>query len=108
MLRRKFNGHLTAAASCLTAGCAHWKDNENLVRLAIAGSTGLQYLPHILASELGFYRQNGIEVAPGKPGRRLEGDACASGWQRSCSGRLLRSSGAHHRAGAERFGPSPF
>jgi NitT/TauT family transport system substrate-binding protein len=48
----------------VTAGCSYWQANENLVRLAVAGTTaGLQYLPHVLASELGFYQQNGIELA---------------------------------------------
>jgi NitT/TauT family transport system substrate-binding protein len=63
MLRRKFNTYLTGAASCVTAGCGHWQENKNVVRLAVAGTTGLQYLPHILASELGLYQQNGIEPA---------------------------------------------
>jgi NitT/TauT family transport system substrate-binding protein len=46
------------------SGCSYWKGNENHVRLAIAGSTGsLQYLPHLLASQLGFYRQNGVELS---------------------------------------------
>jgi NitT/TauT family transport system substrate-binding protein len=63
MLRRIFNTELLAASCVITTGCGLWKENERLVRLAIAGSSGLQYLPHILASELGFYEQNRLELA---------------------------------------------
>jgi NitT/TauT family transport system substrate-binding protein len=63
MLRRKFNTQLVAASCAFTSGCGLWKENEKLVRLAIGGSTGLQFLPHIIASELGFYKQNGLEMA---------------------------------------------
>ena len=63
MLRRRFNSNVMAVSCALTTGCGLWKENQRLVRLAIAGSSGLQYLPHILASELGFYEQNGLELA---------------------------------------------
>ena len=62
MPRRSFNRQFATACCTMAAACGRGDSHRNLVRLALAGSSGLQYLPHILASELRFYERNGIEV----------------------------------------------
>jgi NitT/TauT family transport system substrate-binding protein len=63
VLRRSFSRQFAVASCAITAGCGRGKNGRNSIRLAIAGSSGLQYLPHIIASELGLYEQNGMELA---------------------------------------------
>src|SRR5687767_7611328 len=63
MLRRSFSRQVTLASCVMAADCGRGKNDRNPVRLAIAGSSGLQYLPHILATELRFYEQNRVELA---------------------------------------------
>ena len=66
---RRWRSLATAAlASCasaivvFSASCAGERGPGRLVRIAIGGQTQMVYLPTTLAQELGFYKEEGLEV----------------------------------------------
>lgn len=54
---------LIAAAWLMTSGCSKSPTGQTPVRLAIGGQAQMVYLPVTLAVELGYYRQQGLDVA---------------------------------------------
>jgi len=53
---------LMSCVSILAAGCAGRTGDASRVRLAIGGQNQMVYLPTTLARELGFYKENGLDV----------------------------------------------
>jgi NitT/TauT family transport system substrate-binding protein len=53
---------LAAIVLTLNAACAQSERANGRVRIAIGGQTQLVYLPTTLAQELGFYREEGLDV----------------------------------------------
>src|SRR6202008_2928794 len=54
---------LAAAVACsLSLACARDGGSNSRVRIAIGGQTQLVYLPTTLAQELGFYKEEGLDV----------------------------------------------
>jgi NitT/TauT family transport system substrate-binding protein len=64
--QRRFSAAVTfLILLTLLAGCGRQQGNTNSVHIAVSGSpAAVPYLPHIIAQELGFYRQEGVEVQP--------------------------------------------
>jgi NitT/TauT family transport system substrate-binding protein len=55
-------GMATAIAIAIASGCARPDRERPRVRLAVGGQAQMVYLPTTLAQELGFYREEGLEV----------------------------------------------
>src|SRR5262245_16405117 len=53
---------LASAVGCLSAACGAEPSRGSRVRLAIGGQTQMVYLPTTLAQELGFYKDEGLDV----------------------------------------------
>jgi NitT/TauT family transport system substrate-binding protein len=53
-------GALTVAALC--AACGSGRTGGSHIRLAVGGQTQMVYLPTTLAQELGFYKEEGLDV----------------------------------------------
>ena len=52
----------TLALGCLCAACGAERNGGSHVRLAVGGQTQMVYLPTTLAQELGFYKEEGLDV----------------------------------------------
>jgi NitT/TauT family transport system substrate-binding protein len=48
--------------TCLTTACGTKSDSSTSIRIAIGGQSQMVYLPTTLAQELGFYKEEGLEV----------------------------------------------